>query len=217
MLDETDRENRAGNVDPIHLPIGDGRLQQQIDFLIEIDKLKSIIRRSPLIDRSRFENSAEHSWHLSLAAVILTEYADDAQLDLFHTLKLLLVHDLIEIDAGDTYCYDEAGRKDQKQREAVAADRIFGLLPADQKRDIRDCWEEFENRQTPEAQFAHAVDRLMPLLHNYFARGRIWQEHGIRRAQVEERMASIKPGSEYLHAVATAIIDASVRKGYLAE
>ena len=149
MLDETDRENRAENVDPIHLPIGDGRLQQQIDFLIEIDKLKSIIRRSPLIDRSRFENSAEHSWHLSLAAVILTEYADDAQLDLFHTLKLLLVHDLIEIDAGDTYCYDEAGRKDQKQREAVAADRIFSLLPADQKRDIRDCWEEFEIAKPP--------------------------------------------------------------------
>jgi putative hydrolase of HD superfamily len=217
MLDETNKENRAENIDPVHLPIENERLQQQVAFLVEIDQLKSIIRRSPLIDRSRFENSAEHSWHLSLAAMILTEYTDDAQLDLLHTIKLLLVHDLIEIDAGDTYCYDEAGRKNQKQREAAAADRIFSLLPADQGGDIRDYWEEFENRQTPEARFAHAVDRLMPLLHNYFARGRIWQENGIRRAQVEERMASIKPGSEYLHGVATAIIDASVRKGYLAE
>ena len=201
----------------IELPIKNERLQQQIGFLIEIDKLKSIIRRTPLINQSRFENSAEHSWHLALAASTLYEYAGDDDLDVQHVIKLLLVHDLIEIEAGDTYCYDEAGRKDQKQREDLAADRLFSLLPADQKNEIHGCWEEFENRRTPEARFAHAVDRLMPLLHNYITGGKSWRENSIRRAQVEDRMASIKLGSEYLHAVATAIIEASVCKGFLAE
>ena len=201
----------------IDLPVEDGRLQRQIGFLIEIDKLKSIIRRTPLINQSRFENSAEHSWHLALAALTLSEYAGGDDFDVQHAIKLLLVHDLIEIDAGDTYCYDDEGRKDQKQRETRAAERIFSLLPGDQKTEIRDCWEEFEKRQTPEARFAHAVDRLMPLLHNYITRGKSWREEGIRRAQVEDRMASIRPGSEYLHAVASSIIDASVKKGYLAD
>ena len=201
----------------IDLPIESERLQQQIGFLIEIDKLKSIIRRTPLINQSRFENSAEHSWHLALAALTLSEYAGGNDLDVEHVIKLLLVHDLIEIDAGDTYCYDDAGREDQKRREALAADRLFNLLPSDQKKGVRGYWEEFENQRTPEACFAHAVDRLMPLLHNYITRGKSWRENGIRRAQVEDRMASIRLGSEYLHAVAAAIIEASVRKGFLAE
>lgn len=199
------------------LPIQNERLRQQVAFLMEIDKLKSVIRRSPLVNLARFENSAEHSWHLAMAAILLSEYAVDKNLDTMHTVRLLLVHDLIEIDAGDTYCYDENGRQDQRQREAAAADRIFSLLPEDQKRVTRELWEEFENRQTAEARFAHAVDRLMPLLHNYFTEGRSWRKNGIRRAQVEKRMASIRPGSELLHSVVADLIEDSVRRGYLAE
>jgi putative hydrolase of HD superfamily len=216
MSDDVGNEFPPEQVDLSDLPIENERLQRQIAFLVEIDKLKSIIRRTPLIDRSRFENSAEHSWHLALAAAILSEYASHEGLDTRHAVKLLIVHDVIEIDAGDTYCYDEAGRENQKQREDIAANRIFDLLPRDQKEMLHHLWQEFEARETAESRFAHAVDRLMPLLHNYLTRGRSWKENGIRRAQVEERMASIRPGSEDLHDLASAIIEASVRKGYLA-
>ena len=217
MLEEASGGNRAEQVDIDNLPIENDRLVQQIKFLLEIDKLKSVIRRTPLINRSRFENSAEHSWHLAMTALILCEYAVDEKLDPLHAVKLLIVHDLIEIDAGDTYCYDEDGRLDQRQREEAAAERLFSLLPTDQKEMIHGLWKEFEARQTAESRFAHAADRLMPLLHNYVTQGRSWQENGIRRAQVEARMAPIRKGSKSLHDTATAVIDAAVRKGYLAE
>lgn len=210
-------ESPSKQVDLSNLPLTSERMQQQIEFLLEIDKLKSVIRRTPLVNQSRFENSAEHSWHLAMAAMILSEYAEDEDFDPMHAIKMLIVHDLIEIDAGDTYCYDEQGRQDQKQREDIAAERIFSLLPRDQKQTILDLWEEFEDRQTAGARFAHAADRLMPLLHNFVTGGRSWLENGIRRSQVEERMAPIRLGSKSLHAVAIAIIDESVRKGYLAE
>ena len=217
MLKEASDENQNKHHRTSELPIVNDRLKQQLEFLLEIDKLKSVIRRSPLVNFSRFENSAEHSWLLAMAALILSEYAVDEELDPLHAIKMLIVHDLIEIDAGDTFCYDEDGRKDQRQREELAAERIFSLLPPDQKKMIYGLWEEFEARQTAESRFAHAVDRLMPLLHNYVTEGRTWKQNGIQRSQVEERMASIRPGSKRLHDVATAIIDAAVRKGYLAE
>jgi putative hydrolase of HD superfamily len=217
MAKDAVKKEESESVDPSGLPIADERLQQQMAFLIEIDKLKSIVRRSPLAYGSRLENSAEHSWHLAMAAMILSEYAAETGLDPLHAVKLLIVHDLVEIDAGDTYCYDDKGREDQKQREQIAAERIFGLLPIDQKEMLNGLWQEFEARRTIEARFAHAADRLMPLLHNYLDEGRSWKENGIRRHQVEARMASIRPGSESLHLVATAIIDDAVRKGFLAE
>ena len=217
MAKDAGDQNSAGQNDLNRLPIDSRRLQQQIAFLIEIDKLKSIIRHTPLVNGSRLENSAEHSWHLAMSAMILAEHAADSDFDVLHAVKLALVHDLIEIDAGDTYCYDDEGRKDQKQREAAAADRIFSLLPADQMRKIHRFWEEFEHRQTPEARFAHAVDRFVPLLHNYVTAGSSWKENGIRRTQVEKRMASIRPGSEVLHAAATALINEAVRRGFLSE
>jgi putative hydrolase of HD superfamily len=212
--DPVHRKQR-GAADRNGLPIGSERLQRQIDFLLEIDKLKFIVRRTPLTDRSRLENAAEHSWHISLAVLVLAEYAAEPGTDTLHAVKLLLIHDLIEIDAGDTYCYDENGRQDQKQREKEAAERIFSLLPGDQKDVIRALWEEFETRQTAEAKFAHAMDRLMPLLHNFVTNGQSWRENGIRRSQVEKRMAPIAAGSPRLHAFAQSVIDAAERKGYL--
>lgn len=197
------------------LDIADKRLAQQIRFLIETDKLKAVLRRTFVIGADRYENSAEHSWQLPLAAMILAEYGDEA-LDLCHVLKMLLVHDIIEIDAGDTYCYDEQGALDKAEREGRAAERIFGLLPTDQAAEIQDLWTEFEAGMTPEARFANAVDRLMPLLHNYYTQGRSWQDHGISSNQVLERNAHVGEASETLGALVRAIVEDAVAQGYLA-
>ena len=142
------------------------RLAQQIRFIVEVDRLKEIFRQTVLINSRRPENDAEHSWHLCLIVLTLAEHANAPQLDVLRVLKMLILHDLVEIDAGDTFAYDTKGMADQHAREAVAADRIFGLLPADQGRGFRALWDEFEARQTPEAKFAAAVDRFQPMLLN---------------------------------------------------
>ena len=191
------------------------RLTRQIAFLLEIDKLKSILRRSYLLNGTRRENSAEHSWHLSVMAMLLAEHAN-APVDTLRVLKMLLVHDIVEIDADDTYCYDEVGARDKAAREQSAADRIFGLLPADQEQELRGLWDEFEERATPEAKFAASLDRLMPLLHNYHTQGRSWQENGIVSRQVLERNAHIADGSEDLWRYVHALIEDAAAKGYLA-
>jgi putative hydrolase of HD superfamily len=191
------------------------RLRQQIDFIIEIDKLKSVVRRSYLADGSRRENSAEHSWQLAMMAVVLTEHAN-APVDLLRVITMVLIHDIVEIDAGDTYIYDTQGALDKAQREQQAADRIFALLPADQAQELQSLWEEFEARETPDARFATTLDRLMPLLHNYVTAGRSWQEHGITSNQVLANNARIGEGSETLWELASNLIADSVAKGYLA-
>jgi putative hydrolase of HD superfamily len=167
------------------------RLTQQIAFLIEADKLKGVLRRTTLMDASRPENSAEHSWHLALTAIVLAEYAP-AGVDVLHVLRLVTVHDLVEIDAGDTFAYDTAGNETKAARERAAAERIFALLPDDQATHVRDLWDEFEDRQTPEARFAHALDRLQPLLQNMEAGGGSWKTHGVGRADVLRRMAPLQ-------------------------
>ena len=191
------------------------RMARQIAFLLEIDRLKSVLRRSYLADGVRLENSAEHSWHLAVMAMILAEYAN-VSVDSRRVLKMLLVHDIVEVDASDTYVYDEIGARDKAEREGRAADRIFGLLPADQEVELRGLWEEFEARETPEARFAAALDRLMPLLHNFQTQGRSWHEHGIVSRQVLSRNAHIADGSEELWRFAHALIEDAVAKGYLA-
>jgi putative hydrolase of HD superfamily len=196
------------------IPGGD-RLARQIRFLVETDKLKAVLRRTYVIGAERYENSAEHSWQLPLAALVLAEHAGEA-LDLPRVLKMLLVHDIIEIDAGDTYCYDEEGARDKAEREERAAERIFGLLPADQAAEIHGLWAEFEAGATPEARFANAIDRLMPLLHNYYTQGRSWQEHGITADQVLARNAQVGQASETLGALVQALVDGAVARGYLA-
>ncbi|MGD8277020.1 MAG: HD domain-containing protein [Gemmatimonadota bacterium] len=173
------------------------RLQDQLRFIVEIDKLKSVSRRTRLIDGSRRENSAEHSWHLGIMAVLLAEYAPDA-IDRARVLELVLLHDLVEIDAGDTFAYDVAGNVDRLERERAAADRLFGLLPPDQAARCRARWDEFEAGDTPEARFALALDRLQPLLQNVAANGGAWRSHGVSREQVLERMRPIRDVSDTL-------------------
>lgn len=190
------------------------RLEQQIGFLVEIDQLKSIQRRSYLVDGSRLENSAEHSWHVAVAALLLAEYAPP-DVDHLCALKMMLVHDLVEIDAGDTFLYDEAGTADKAVRERLAADRLFGLLPEDQRHELCSFWEEFEAGATPTARFARALDRLMPLLHNYYAQGKTWKEHSIRAAQVFKMNSIIEKASAELWQFARGLINDAVAKGWL--
>jgi putative hydrolase of HD superfamily len=193
------------------------RFKQQIEFILEADKLKSVSRRTTLLDRSRQENSAEHSWHIALLVLILSEYADDDNLDPLQVIKLLLAHDLVEIDADDTYCYDKIGEQTQKMRETKAADRIFNILPADQADAFRALWDEYEAKDTPESKFANALDRLQPFLHNYFTRGHTWQKHGIQKSQVIARMQPVDDGSHFLWDYVSRLIDDAVEKGFLAK
>ncbi len=193
------------------------RLEKQIQFIIEIDKLKKIVRQTLLTDRSRKENDAEHSWHIALMSVLLSEYAQEKGIDLLHVVTMLLVHDLVEIDAGDTFCYDQKGNADKLERETKAADRIFNILPEDQAASFRSLWDEFEAGKTAEARFAAAMDRLQPLLHNYNTEGGTWKEHRILKDQVIIRNSAIEKGSSTLWAFAAQLIDDAVDKGFLRE
>ena len=191
-----------------------GRLEQQIRFILEIDKLKTILRRTYLLHVDRAGNTAEHSWHLAMMAILLAEYANEP-VDVPRVVKMVLVHDIVEIDAGDTYIYDTQGALDKADREHAAADRLFGMLPSDQGREFRTLWEEFEARQTPDAKFAGALDRFMPQLHNYHTQGRSWNEHGITADRVLERNSCMAEGSASLWDLAQALVDDAVAKGFL--
>ncbi|NTV53613.1 MAG: HD domain-containing protein [Candidatus Firestonebacteria bacterium] len=190
-------------------------LEKQIAFLLEIDKVKTIIRRTRLLDNTRYENDAEHSWHLAVMAVILAPYANDSGLNVLKVLKMVLIHDLVEIDAGDTYLYDDHLKAEKARKEALAAERIFGLLPSPQKEELHALWEEFEARQTSEALFAASLDRLEPLLQNYHTDGYAWKEHGIVSTQVYKANEHIQKGSQVLWAYAKDLIDRAVQEGKL--
>ena len=192
------------------------RLERQIAFILEIDRLKSILRRSYLLNETRHENTAEHSWHLAVMALVLAEHAA-AEVNALKVLKMLLVHDIVEVDSGDTYIYDAAGNDTKAERENAAARRIFGLLPPDQDAEMTQLWQEFEARESPDAKFAAALDRLMPLLHNYHTEGRSWREHGISEAQVMRLNSHMNEGSETLWDYAEALIKDATAKGYLRE
>lgn len=191
------------------------RLRQQIAFVVEIDKVKRVLRQTMVIRSGRHENDAEHSWHLAVMAVVLFEYAEGSRVDVLKVLKLVLVHDIVEVDAGDTYCYDEAAAAGKRERETRAADRIFGLLPHDQAREFRALWEEFEERKTPESRFANALDRLQPLLLNYHTDGRSWRRHGVTSGRVFERVAPIADSAPGLWEYAARLIRKAVEKGIL--
>lgn len=191
------------------------RLDQQIRFILELDKLKSVLRQNYLLEQDRHENTAEHCWHLALMALLLAEYAE-TELNLGHVLELLLIHDLVEIYAGDTYCYDEDETQDQEEREAQAAEKLFGLLPLDQSTRLHELRNEFDEGRSLEARFAASLDRLMPLLLNYYTGGRSWKEHGITVDQVLARNRLIRAGSDQLWSFAQSIIEDSISKGYLA-
>jgi putative hydrolases of HD superfamily len=191
------------------------RLEQQIRFLVEADKLKEVFRQTLCIQSRRPENDAEHSWHLCLLAIVLAEHANFPQLDLARVLRMLILHDLVEIDAGDTYAYDQARMADQHAREAVAAERIFGLLPPDQAREFRAVWDEFEERKTPESKFAAAVDRFQPILLGCETGGVSWRQHGITQDRVLARNAHIAEGCSPLWDYAVAMIQRAVDAGHL--
>jgi putative hydrolases of HD superfamily len=189
------------------------RLRQQLTFLIEIDRLKTILRQSPLAAVDRRENDAEHSWHLAMMVVVLAEHSDE-QIDVGHTLELVLLHDLVEIYAGDTPLYDDALGADQDAREKAAAELIFGLLPADQGERLRILWDEFEARQTAEARFAKAMDRFQPLLLNWMARGGTWQTPGVTADDIRARKAVIGDASTALWEAGRELIDEGERRGW---
>lgn len=189
------------------------KLRRQMDFLIEIDKLKGVIRQSLISDGTRHENDAEHSWHMCMYAVVLEEYAPEGT-DMLRCLKLMLIHDLVEVYAGDTYLYDEVGYQDKEQREQRAADKLFGILGA-QGEEIKSLWYEFEACETPSAIFANQLDRLQPVMLNYLTKGEMWLEHGVHIAQVLKRGKRLVEGNVKLSKFYQDILKESVEKGYL--
>ncbi len=192
------------------------RLQKQMAFLIEAGKIKNIFRMNYISDGSRLENDAEHSWHLCLLAIILSEHAKYKELDILKVLKMLLIHDIVEIDAGDAYVYDASAKAAQYAKEVKAAERLFNILPIDQAREYRDLWDEFEERKTPEAQFAAALDRLHPMLMNFQSQGKSWLENNITAEQVQEKNQHMQDGSPVLWEYATDEIIAKARElGFL--
>ncbi len=193
------------------------RLDRQFGFLRETDSLKQIGRQSYLADGSRKENDAEHSWHLALMAVLLSSYAEK-DIDLLRVIIMVLIHDIVEIDAGDTYAYDTKGNATKRERETKAADRIFNILPADQAEYLRSLWEEFEEQSTPESAFANTLDKLQPLMLNDASGGKSWKEHGVKLAQVLNRNKNTADGSNELWEYAKKnFIEPNVEKGILKE
>lgn len=191
------------------------RLAQQIRFIAEVDKLKEIFRQTVNTQSRRAENDAEHSWHLCLCVIVLVEHANTPTLDVLRVLKMVILHDLVEIDAGDTFAYDVAGMVGQHEREALAANRIFGLLPDDQAIDFRLLWDEFEARSTPESKFAAAVDRFQPMLLNCLTQGAAWNRHGITHDRVVARNRHIADGSAELWLFAEQMLNEMVAAGHL--
>lgn len=190
------------------------RLRAQLDFLVEVDRAKQVLRHNPLADGSRREDDAEHMWHLALAVLVLAEHAAEP-VDVTRVLAMVLVHDLVEIDAGDVLVYDLDGRAEQQAREAAAAERIFGLLPDDQGARLRAAWEEFEARQTPEARFAAAVDRLLPVLLNHAAGGGAWAEHGVALEAARAANAHVADGSPEVWSAVEALLADGAARGML--
>ena len=188
------------------------RFEQQIAFILEADKEKNILRQTHLSGCGRRENDAEHAWHMAMMIYLLKEYANE-EFDVAKAMMMALIHDLVEIDAGDTYAYDQEGLATQKEREKKAAERIFGLLPADQKNELIELFEEFEAYESPEAKIAHAMDNFQPLLLNDSNDGGDWREHGVTKAQVMKRQSKIELGSKEIWSYAEKIIEKNVEKG----
>jgi putative hydrolase of HD superfamily len=192
----------------------DTRLNQQIAFLVEADKLKSVVRRTPLVDDSRLENSAEHSWHLLLLLMVLREYGPPG-IDVMRVMEMVAIHDLVEIDAGDVFAYDVQGLEAKLEREQAASNRVFGLLPADQRDRLRALWEEFEAQESPEARVANALDRLQPLLQNEHCGGGSWRGQTLADAQILRRMAPIQSVMPDMWPHVLEVIESYCRAGVL--
>ena len=191
------------------------KFSQQINFILELDKMKNLYRQTLVLHEDRQENDAEHSFHLAIMACLLAEYANEL-VNILHVVKMVLIHDVVEIDAGDTYCYDTQGNLNKAEREQKAADRTFALLPEEQEQEYRNLWNEFEERKTPESRFANALDRIQPILLNYTKGGISWKTHQIHAEQVRERnFPVVAEGSERLAELAEEIIQKATDSGML--
>lgn len=191
------------------------RLDAQLAFCMELDKLKTVLRQTLVADGSRRENDAEHSFHVAAMAHVLADHAPPGT-DIARVSAMLLVHDVVEIDAGDTFIHDDKGNLDKEERERAAADRLYGLLPPDVGERLRGLWEEFEARETPEARFAHSLDRLQPILNNFATQGGTWKSNRVTADKVHRLVDRIDQGSPSLGAYARQLVDEAVRRGYLA-
>lgn len=191
------------------------RLERQMAFIRETDKIKDVFRQTQISTGQRFENDAEHSWHITLMAFTLAEHANVPGLDMLRMMKMLVLHDIVEIDAGDTFAYDVKGNESKREREVKAADRIFGLLPPDQEDEFRSLWEEFDAMQTPESRFAAAMDRLQPMMLNYINEGGTWNRHQVTLPMVVARNRHIAEGGELLWRYAVQFLQDAVAKGWL--
>lgn len=194
----------------------DSRIERQLAFALEIDKVKNVFRQTHLSENGRNENDAEHSWHMAVMAYLLKEYSNE-EIDIAKVMLMCLIHDIVEIDAGDTYAYDAIGRKTQKARENAAKERIFSILPEEQKRELIALFDEFEECETAEARFAHAMDNIQPLLLNNSNNGSDWRGHNVTAAQIYERHSKTKSGSQKLFEIADSIIQENIQKGNLPE
>ena len=192
------------------------RLKQQLDFALEIDKEKNILRQTHLSGHGRQENDAEHAWHMAIMAYLLREYSNE-KVDIGKVMLMCLIHDIVEIDAGDTYAYDEVNLATQKAREDAAKERIFSILPEDQKQELIALFDEFEDWQTPESKFAHAMDNIQPLILNHSNGGGDWRDHGVSARQVYGRQNKTKLGSEKIFEVTDEILKENIRKGNIKE
>ena len=197
--------------------IKDLNLQKQLSFIVEVDKVKNIMRRTLLIDGSRRENDAEHSWHLAIMAMLLTEYAEDKNFTLDKVLKMVIVHDLVEVYAGDTFAFDVQGNIEKEEKEKLAADKLFSQLPENQGKQLRKLWEEFDEMKTPDARYAAALDRLQPFIHNLCTEGHTWVLAKVTKAQVYKRsglsmevLPALKPWMEEQ-------IEFAIKKGWIVE
>ena len=192
------------------------RLEQQIAFILEIDKVKNIFRQNYLADGKRRENDAEHSWHIALMAILLKEYAEE-EVDVLKVMTMVLIHDLVEIDAGDTYAYDTKGYETKRERELLAADRIFGILPKDQGDYFRSLWDEFEEYETVDAKYAHLLDNFQPFLLNDAAGGISWIEHQVHKWQIYKRNEKTEETAATIWAYMKQVIDDNISKGKIKE
>ena len=194
----------------------DTRIRQQLEFSLEIDKEKNILRQTHLSGHGRQENDAEHAWHMAIMAYLLREYANE-EIDIGKVMLMCLIHDIVEIDAGDTYAYDDENKKAQKAREDAAKERIFSLLPEDQKTELIALFDEFEAYETPESKFAHAMDNLQPLILNHSNGGADWRAHNVSARQVYGRQNKTRLGSEKIFEITDAILKENIRKGNIKE
>lgn len=190
------------------------RLLKDMEFIVELDKMKSILRQTSLINEDRREDDAQHSWHISVMAMVLSEYSNE-KIDVCKVIKMLLTHDLVEIFAGDTFCYDKEGNNDKRERELIAAEKIFGMLEEDKGKELRALWDEFEEMKTPESLFAASMDRFQPMLNNYHNNGGTWIKYNVAKEEIYKRIAPLKKSSDEIWSFAEKMIEDAANRGLI--